>query len=566
MDKTKLRSPQSKSALPWPTKLPEWATLLMLLVLAFVIRGTVLWNTAVPARDGLAYIHYAFRLEREPVPQVLRESYHHPGYPFSILAVSWPIRAWTDLTGSRMTQLSAQLASSLAGWLLVIPMFYLGKRIYNVHVGFWGALLFQCLPSSGPALSDAISEPLFLLFVCSGLLFACESIQKFSLWCFGLCGLFVGLAYLVRPEGLVVLVACGLVLVARQCLPSTRTTWRRFVVGTTALVAPCVCVAAPYAWTIGGITNKPSVRQMTNTTQTAQADEKTPDGHLPLFAVHIRTDTSPGKRILNAIKAFALEFAHGYQYFGWIFVLLGVGWYSHRLGKVPGAWVLVVLMALQTTLVFWLLMKIGYVSQRHILILVICTVFQAVAVMLALPGRLLAWIHSKENSRTQKEANVFSMLLPTYSYLGVALVVLSMVLGLTRTLRPLHANCRGHYFAGKWLAAHTTSTDIVLDDHGWARFYAERKFIRGYVHQLPPECQGNAWCSTQQPHSSDQSVQQVGLRHFVVYNRASSRRRTSHYATYDEPTLLRRDAKAVFSWPTDLDIENAEVVIYQLAR
>ncbi len=540
MDETELRSSKSIPNLPWPGHLPEWATLLLLLALAFVIRGSVLWNTAVPARDGLAYIHYAFRLEQEPISEVLRESFHHPGYPFSILAVSWPVRAFTNLTGSHMTQLSAQLASSLAGWLLVIPMFYLGKRIFNVSVGFWGALLFQCLPSSGHALSDAISEPLFLLFTCSGLLFALDGVQKSSMRCLAVCGAFSGLAYLVRPEGLGVLASCGFVLVVRQFFVSTRMDWRRFFAANAALVVPCLLLIAPYVWTIEGITNKPSLHQMTNTTQTAQAREAVSDASRPLFAAHIRRETPLGTRATRGIKAFALEFAQAYQYVGWIFVLVGVWWCRDRYRKVPGIWVLVVQMLLQTTLVFWLLMKIGYVSQRHIFILVICTIFQAVAVALVVPARLFDWVQSFRGS--QKSTSRSQPLSPMW---GVGVLLVLVGLGLSRTLQPLHANCEGHYHAGKWLSQHATPSDVILDDHGWARFYAELDFVRGYANRLPAT---------------------LTTRHFVVYNRASARRRTSHYATYDEPTLQKRDAKAVFFWPREMEFGKAEVVIYQLGQ
>ena len=55
------------------------------------------------------------------------------------------------------------VASGIASVLLVIPMFYLGKELFNRSVAFWATALFQCHPQAGQALSDGLSEGLFLL-------------------------------------------------------------------------------------------------------------------------------------------------------------------------------------------------------------------------------------------------------------------------------------------------------------------------------------------------------------------------------------------------------------------
>ena len=63
-------------------------------------------------------------------------------------------------------------AETIAPWLLVIPMFYLGKALFNRGVGFGASLLFQCLPVSARATTDALSEGLFLLLATTALLCA----------------------------------------------------------------------------------------------------------------------------------------------------------------------------------------------------------------------------------------------------------------------------------------------------------------------------------------------------------------------------------------------------------
>ena len=45
---------------------------------------------------------------------------------------------------------SAQLVSALASVLLLVPMFYLGREVFERRIAFWSCLLFQCLPTRHP--------------------------------------------------------------------------------------------------------------------------------------------------------------------------------------------------------------------------------------------------------------------------------------------------------------------------------------------------------------------------------------------------------------------------------
>src|SRR5437868_4275151 len=82
------------------------------------------------------------------------------------------------------------------------------------------AALFQCLPVSARVMSDALSEATFLLFIATALSLAVRALRGQSAARFAWCGFFSGLAYLTRPEGALLVVATGLVLLAMQCSPS----------------------------------------------------------------------------------------------------------------------------------------------------------------------------------------------------------------------------------------------------------------------------------------------------------------------------------------------------------
>src|SRR5205807_6330388 len=108
-----------------------------LLALTVALRVWLLCQTEVAARDSIGFIRYALQFETQPWAVVVRTNHQHPGYPLAILAVSVPVRQYSSQPETVRMQFSAQLVSSLAGVLLIFPMFYLGKRLFNAPVGFW---------------------------------------------------------------------------------------------------------------------------------------------------------------------------------------------------------------------------------------------------------------------------------------------------------------------------------------------------------------------------------------------------------------------------------------------
>src|SRR5262249_4941662 len=145
---------------------------------------------------------------------------------------------------------------------------------------FGAVLLYQYLPISAQHLSDGISEPVFLVMLVSALWQAVHAVRERSVWRCQLCGLFTGLAYLTRPEGLLILPAFGGALLMTQLFPSWRGTWRQFFECGLSMATTAALVGAIYVGTTGQISNKPVVRVMTHQTEVSMIDH---GGHY-LFA------------------------------------------------------------------------------------------------------------------------------------------------------------------------------------------------------------------------------------------------------------------------------------------
>jgi hypothetical protein len=451
-----------------------------LVVVAVALRGWQLTHTEVASRDSIGYIRIAWQLEHSPWPQAMRAAQQHPGYPLALLAVSLPVRAWGTGDLATLMQWSSQLASALASVLLVVPMFYLGRELFNRKVGFWGALLFQCLPASGRGMADGLSEPFFLLGASAALAWACCALRRGSAWAFALSGLAGGLAYLTRPEGGLFVAATGFVLVAKQAVPRWRWPWRRVLVGGAALSLAAAALGIPYALVIGGLTVKPSAIRVIDADSKPQAPggagleprDLGPAGG-PVWAVWWTDgEGSADERAWWGFASFLEVLCKAFFYVFWAPALLGLWWFRDRFRLVPGTWVLVVVCAALTFFLYRVAHVLGYLSDRHTLVLVLCAIYFAAAALDRLGGLLAGvltrWRPALAGTRWA-DPRLWSP----------AVLALCAAGPLPRTLETLHADRVGFRTAGYWLAEHACPGDYVLDPYCWANYYAGRVFTEG---------------------------------------------------------------------------------------
>ena len=521
----------------WPSLLKsDISLLLVLLFLATAIRVWLIAHTEVTSRDSIGYQRYAWELEQDNWKQVLRKNVHHPLYPVTILAISGPVRQLVGGSEVTVMQLSAQLASGLAGILLVVPTFFLGKELFDRKVGFWASAIFQCLPVGARVMSDALSESLFLLMSATALLLAVRAFRTGSWRQFGLCGLFAGLAYLTRPEGILIVVAVILVLfralasgvaLASRVLPALTQPGspgqetgdgRRALVNIfgiarclASLIIGFAMFAGPYIATIGGFSNKTTTQDVLQTVGWAESSRPAFEVPCSIFDISCfwehRTENEfrisnkeyrtlrfsvlaivglwwPDGKVSYALGhlgwsfyALGSEISKGFFYVAWIPALLGLFMFRARGPLNAGRTVLPVLCLLQCLALLRVAFVAGYVADRHVLIIVLCGLYWAVVAIFYLIESLLTLrvgvrTPTRSVSEVRTKKITFSWLSPSAAWLFVALIGLA----LPKTLAPLHANRAGHHAVGVWLAEHVTSADEIDDPFCWAAHYAGRTF------------------------------------------------------------------------------------------
>jgi hypothetical protein len=149
----------------------------------------------------------------------------------------------------------------------------------------------------------------------------------------------------------------------------------------------------------------------------------------------------------------------------------------------PGLWVGALTCSILTVLLYRMAEKMGYLSDRHLLLLIMCSMYWAVAATFVLGEKLAvgaARLWPRLAGRRWMDGRVWAL----------GLILLFTLAPLPRTLSRLHAERIGFRSLGHWLAQNTESGDFIEDPYCWAYFYAGRVFVEGCqglkIHQ--PSC------------------------------------------------------------------------------
>jgi Dolichyl-phosphate-mannose-protein mannosyltransferase len=459
----------------------DLACVLLLAAAATGIRAWQLTHTAVASRDSIGYSRIAWRLEHGDWRKVIPHAAQHPLYPAALLAVSWPVRHYLPDDLPFAMQLSAQLTSAIAGILLVLPCFLLGRELFDRRVGFGGSFLFQCLPSSGRVLGDGLSEAVFLLFAAWSLYLAVRALRGRSPVPFALAGLASGLAYLTRPEGLIIAATTGFVLVATQCVQRWRRPWRNVFSCAAALVVATLVAGAPYMILIRGLTVKQAANRVWQKVQQVDggANVLARDNRvaslgvgLPLFAEWSDPNPDehvPSERRLWGVIAVANMVIRGFFWSSWLPAVVALWVRRDRFREVPGMWMVPLLCGLIAVSLYSVAVVVGYASDRHLLLIILLGCFWAAAGIPLLAAGISALLQRLHPA------------LARWRWCSAAswtagLWVLLCVAPLVKTLETLHADRAGFRQAGYWLAQHAWTGDEIDDAYAWANFYAGHVF------------------------------------------------------------------------------------------
>jgi 4-amino-4-deoxy-L-arabinose transferase-like glycosyltransferase len=515
----------------------------MMLLIGIALPGRLylVRHTEVAARDSIGYIRYARQLGNEPYIHVLRATEQPPLYALTILAISAPVRHFAVGPESAVMQLSAQLASVLAGVLLIFPTVLMGRELFDRRVAFWAALLFQCLPATGRFLSDGLSEATFLLFAATSLWLGVRGLRAQSVISFALAGMCGGLAYLTRPEGGLVVAAIGLVLVGCQLNRGWRFPARRFAECALCLAMGAVLVAGPYIAVIGRLTNKQSHRSIFENRVVSDSPRITVGSPVAVWWPG-KIDEAKGTW---GLQALGIELSRGAFHVGWLAALIGIWACRERLRTTPGLWVLLLLCALMCVLLWRLGNVMGYLSDRHCLLILFCAMYWIAAGFRTTGDWLARQIQPYVGEWTAKKG-LWRQLIEERLTSGraVATILLLILIGvaLPKSLERLHGNRAGLRQVGLWLREHSDPSDPIVDPYCWSHYYADRVFLEGLATDPPPG--------------------HTPVRYVVIEHGKSDHVRLTGL---EDARKLAEKGREVYRWSGKQGKQPAEVVVYEVA-
>ncbi len=164
----------------------------LIVLVALFIRILISYQMEIISKDGVIYLSLAQYIKEGNLSLVLAHRFH-PLYPLTIALLSY-------LIGS--LELSGKIISIISGTSLVIIAYWIIRPFLYPRQIYLTLLLIALHPRLVSYSSDVLSDPLYFFLFMIGLFFIFRVVFMRSLFSAFLTGIFCGISYLVRPEGL----------------------------------------------------------------------------------------------------------------------------------------------------------------------------------------------------------------------------------------------------------------------------------------------------------------------------------------------------------------------------
>ncbi len=408
------------------------------------------------------YIREAQQIDRGDLSGGLLRAVDHPIHPLAIVAAH---RAIIDRTGPYEGQgpydwqTAAQAAATLALVLAVVPIYLLGRDLFNDETtALLGCALVYANPVTAYIAVNVLSETTFLLFWTWGLWASVRFLKEGH---FGwlppaiVCG---ALAYLTRPEGLLL---HGALMATLLLLPLHRLThiyWPRWWAAVALLVLGPVFLVGPYVAIKGGLGTKPAVARVIGTMPESPPSALERERPLPSGQTAVETYAIAASRMVKALRGAVT----------WPLVPLAV------LGLVvlpkgnerPRLWLfLAVLLLASAAGLVRLHATGGYLTFRHALVPALLLTLAAAHGIVWLMRTIVF-----DAARLRLGEGRFRPGPAVWAMIVGALVVWPIARGAT----PFQSSFAPYRMAGAWIAGAPATEGRVLDLTDWSLFFGNR--------------------------------------------------------------------------------------------
>jgi 4-amino-4-deoxy-L-arabinose transferase-like glycosyltransferase len=461
---------------------PQYAARIGLLMMGTaLLLGWTYRHEEASFADGLRYIRQAQEIDRGAWRDGLVGGIDHPLHPLGLVAA----RGLVGGEGPVSWQRAAVALACASIVLLTIPVYLLARDAFGDPAAWLGCALFMAHPLIGSIAVNALSESSFLLFWTWGLWTAVRYLRegRFA-WLPPTIGFGV-LAYLSRPEGMLLPLAMIATLLLLPLHRSTRIHWPRWWYAMGFLMVGSILAAGPYMALKGGLGTKPAIARVLGLAPESPPDALERERPLPPCQTRLETYRLATERMAKVIRGFVSTPLLPLALLG--LVMLPRGPERARTWLLFG-----VLIVASAVGLVRLHATGGYCTVRHglvpgmLLVLAAAHGLSWLMARAAIPGN---WLGLGQEPLIPGPA-VWALLL--------ALMVVIPRLGDAGSSvpGPFHL----YRDAGDWLAANTRNGDRVLDLTDWSLFFSGRPGYRfAHVYEAPADPR-TRWVVLRKPH------------------------------------------------------------------
>jgi len=242
-----------------------------------------------------------------------------------------------------------------------------------------------------------------------------------------------------------------------------------------------------------------------------------------------------------ALHELIKELGQAHLYVLWLPALLGMVWYGYG-WRIRPARLLPLSFCSVYFFVLWRLAATAqYVSERHVLPILVCGTVFAVAILFDLAEAWASHRQRREESacREGEEPASPPPRLGHGGKLALGLVLLVGVAACGKTLKPLHGQQLPHRLAGEWLARHSSGSERLVDPYGLATYYSGRALAHLQPGAPAPVASTHRFMIVE---TDDRDLHRTRL--------------------FDEERQALGEGDAVFTWPPN----RPKVIIYRAAE
>jgi 4-amino-4-deoxy-L-arabinose transferase-like glycosyltransferase len=168
----------------------SWQVLGVLLGISLLVRLFLVFYPEVIYNDGAEYVRHARQIFTTGDWAGGKAA---PLYPF-LMALAYPLVHNFEMAGIWV--------SVIFGILIILPVFYLGKALFNERVGILASLFTIVQPLMFSYSGSVLTESLYYFLLASAVLFGWDVFRRARLRDYFLFSVVTALAYLTRPEAI----------------------------------------------------------------------------------------------------------------------------------------------------------------------------------------------------------------------------------------------------------------------------------------------------------------------------------------------------------------------------